>query len=374
MPLATALLLAGLAQAIFLGLFLLWHRRGPIRANRLMGLLLLCLAASISVPMLYEFDRWASAPHLVLVFSNSTFLIGPLLLWYVRLMTEPGFRFRGFWWVHLLPALINLTAVVPALTLEPALLTNALINPTVDPRIASLIPTLKMISVIAYSVWCLLKLKRHRQRLAQAIANLEHRNLRWLTLLILACFFCVVILALLFMFAETLGIATATLDSLFAGGLTVVVFMTGWMSLQQPEIFSGPLADVLPESASPRSLKLSESQLAGYRELLKSAEQEGRFYLDRDITAQSLARQIGVPQHHLSFLLNAELGCNFFAYINSLRIQEVKRLLRDDHHAGETILDIALNCGFNNKATFNKAFREHSGTTPSQYRRENSGK
>ena len=374
MVLSTALLWAGLAQAVFLGLVLFWHRRGPVRANRLMGMLLLCFAAGISVPLLYELDRWASAPHLVLVFSVSTFLVGPLLLWYVRQLTVASFRFRGFWWLHLLPALLNLLVIVPALTLDPASLTQSLINPTAPPTYARLVPLFKIVSVVAYSIWCLLLLRRHGQHLLERVANLEQRNLHWLTLLILASLSSVVVLVVMWLLAKPLGIPPSALDSLYAGGLTIVVFLTGLKSLQQPEIFSGSLAQGLASPPAERALKLSGQQVNDYLQILQQAAQSERFYLDRDISVQSLSRQINVPAHHLSHLLNAEMGCNFFSYINSLRIDEVKRQLRDPQHASETILDIALNVGFNNKATFNKAFKEIAGTTPSGYRRDHHGK
>jgi len=370
MSLTTALLLAGFVQAVFLGLVLLWHRRGPARANRLMGLLLLCFAAGIAVPLLFELDQWTGTPHLVLLLSISTFLMGPLLLWYVRQLTESSFELGRWWWVHLLPALANFFLIAPSLTLDPAALTQSLVNPNVPLAFARLIPILKIVSIIGYSCVCLIVLRHHRQRLVDVVADIEHRNLEWLTLLILAAFFSVALLVLMWLLARPLGIPINALDSLFAGGLTVAVFLTGWMSLRQPEIFSGSLASDLADRPVQRSLSLSKNQLDGYRQILRQAEQTGQFYLDRDITVQSLARQINIPAHHLSHLLNAEMGCNFFAYINALRIQEIKRQLSDERFASETILDLALNAGFNNKATFNKAFKQIAGTTPSQYRRE----
>ena len=43
-------------------------------------------------------------------------------------------------------------------------------------------------------------------------------------------------------------------------------------------------------------------------------------------------------------------------------------MMLDQNFKG-TMLDIALACGYNNTANFNKAFRKHIGMTPSAYRK-----
>ncbi len=60
------------------------------------------------------------------------------------------------------------------------------------------------------------------------------------------------------------------------------------------------------------------------------------------------------------------MGTSFYDYINRLRIEAAKeQLLREK---GVPIIDIALEVGFNNKATFYKAFKKYVRSTPSQFR------
>jgi AraC-like DNA-binding protein len=53
--------------------------------------------------------------------------------------------------------------------------------------------------------------------------------------------------------------------------------------------------------------------------------------------------------------------------IKQQRIESAKAALAA--YPDKTVLDIALAAGFNSKSTFNTAFRQHAGMTPTQFRR-----
>lgn len=73
--------------------------------------------------------------------------------------------------------------------------------------------------------------------------------------------------------------------------------------------------------------------------------------------------------------MNEQYYCRFFKkmigkspiqYLNELRIQHSMRLLRDTN---ASVMDISLECGFNNLGNYMKFFRSLTGTTPLQYRK-----
>lgn len=69
-----------------------------------------------------------------------------------------------------------------------------------------------------------------------------------------------------------------------------------------------------------------------------------------------------------SALLNT-LQKHFFDFVNSYRIDYAKELLRNsDQMKTYTIEAIAEQCDFNNKVSFNKAFKKITGHTPSHFR------
>ena len=57
----------------------------------------------------------------------------------------------------------------------------------------------------------------------------------------------------------------------------------------------------------------------------------------------------------------------FRAYLNALRMEEAKRLLKT---TDEPITQIAYSCGYNSQTTFNRVFRERFDKTPREMRDE----
>lgn len=87
-----------------------------------------------------------------------------------------------------------------------------------------------------------------------------------------------------------------------------------------------------------------------------------------DLSLKKLSEHFRESPHYISQVLNQELGCNFYTWLNSQRIQDACALLA--RNADLKIIDVAEQVGFNAKSTFNSAFYKHTGVTPSQYRNQ----
>jgi AraC-like DNA-binding protein len=107
------------------------------------------------------------------------------------------------------------------------------------------------------------------------------------------------------------------------------------------------------------------SQFAGQLQGLMQTE---KLYQDCELRLDTLAEKLTVSRHHLSQILNEQLGMNFFEYINSLRVEEAKELLRQVPRQELNISEVAYQVGFNNKVSFNKAFRKATGLSPKEFR------
>jgi len=57
------------------------------------------------------------------------------------------------------------------------------------------------------------------------------------------------------------------------------------------------------------------------------------------------------------------------AFVLRRRLERAARLLLDERRTGDTILSIALDCGFNDAACFSRQFHRHFGTTARSYRK-----
>lgn len=86
----------------------------------------------------------------------------------------------------------------------------------------------------------------------------------------------------------------------------------------------------------------------------------------RDLTLEEVASHVGVSKSYLSRVFPEYVGKHFCSYLQQLRIERAKELLRltDDH-----IYEIASKVGFWNSRYFCKVFRDMVGMTPADYRR-----
>ncbi|WP_276965984.1 helix-turn-helix domain-containing protein [Chryseobacterium sp.] len=82
-----------------------------------------------------------------------------------------------------------------------------------------------------------------------------------------------------------------------------------------------------------------------------------------------MSGEIEIPVRELSLLINHQLGQHFYDFVNTYRIENAMNMLKDETKSKVTILEILYEVGFNSKSSFNTAFKKHTGTTPTLYRK-----
>lgn len=95
-----------------------------------------------------------------------------------------------------------------------------------------------------------------------------------------------------------------------------------------------------------------------------------QLYLDNELNLQKIALLLKVPEAHISQVLCEQIGQNFYEFINRKRIEQAKQLLSSNDPSYNNILQLAFSVGFNNKTSFNTAFKRFTQVTPSQYRQK----
>ena len=94
-----------------------------------------------------------------------------------------------------------------------------------------------------------------------------------------------------------------------------------------------------------------------------------RLYAEHGLTIGQLASRASLQEYRLRRLINQKLHYrNFNQYLNHYRIAEASRRLQDPQEAHLPISSIALDVGYTSLSSFNKAFKELHGVTPSSYR------
>ena len=82
--------------------------------------------------------------------------------------------------------------------------------------------------------------------------------------------------------------------------------------------------------------------------------------LKSDLSLSGLSRAFGYSQEHLSRLLHKYLAENWTTYVNRLRARQAHALLQENG----SVLDIALDCGFDSLSTFYRAYHLEYGKNP----------
>lgn len=120
------------------------------------------------------------------------------------------------------------------------------------------------------------------------------------------------------------------------------------------------------------SPKYQSSSLKGIDEVrlfsrLKDCMEQDQLYLDPDLSLRKLAECMDTNTKYLSQVINHCSGQNLQTFINTYRINAVKRALEAGDHDNLTLFGIAQQCGFKNKSTFYKVFKDLTGLTPKDY-------
>ncbi len=236
-------------------------------------------------------------------------------------------------------------------------------------------PYVRLLGIINYYsqalVYFFLALKRYqsfRNEMRNYLSEDLIQNLRWLSL----CIYGFIALWGIAAFLDVLNLyleadypgLNLVLEILFLATIHVVLFL----GMRQPEAISD--AGVLNASRGKyASSKLNESDKEAILSRLAQLMQNEHLYRTPNLTLKLLSERLQVPDKHLSQVINECCGQNFCEYINRLRIEEAKLQLCHPGQAHKTVLEILYETGFNSKSVFNTLFKQHTGETPTRYRR-----
>lgn len=100
-----------------------------------------------------------------------------------------------------------------------------------------------------------------------------------------------------------------------------------------------------------------------YRDLQHLFDAE-KAYLEKDISLKSVADKLQTNTKYLSQVVNTRTSNNFQVFVNRYRIQEFQQRLLSGDARLLTFYGLARDCGFNNRSTFYRSFKDFTGRTP----------
>ncbi len=109
-----------------------------------------------------------------------------------------------------------------------------------------------------------------------------------------------------------------------------------------------------------------ESRNVKNSKLLSDALNYIRNNYKNNLTLDNVAQQVYISPYYLSHLFKEELGITFVEYLTRVRIDEAKKLLKED---SLSIVAIASEVGYEDASYFSKVFKKSVGIPPNQFRK-----
>ncbi len=373
----------GMAQSFFAGLMIATKKPQQVQDKVLAAWLFM-----ITLEMAFALGK--SYYHQLLAFTFIPFTYGPLLYLYTRFLTDDQARFTWRCWLHFIPFLVFFVLTFVYRKWDVLRINDFFEKDRFLP-LRLIYSVSFIVSITTYSILSFRLIVRYQRRLGDLFSYTSDKiTLNWLK--IVSVSFTVTYLAMFIAGAFNIFNRTADPDPLLFAyiGLTLFSFAFSIYGYKQPEIYryfgvaeernernlrsgteriGGKPQDRADGNGRYRRSGLKEEDAERYlRQLLNLMEKE-KPYLNGELSINDLTQRLNIPRHYLTQILNEKLGKNFYTFVNEYRVREVLRMMEDPDYDRYTLLALGFEAGFNAKSSFNTVFKNHTGMTPSEYRR-----
>lgn len=349
------LYIIGASQAFFLFILSLKNRKN--KANAMLSILLLAFALHL---LFYcfsiIFNQFASISILRSAFP---LLYGPSLYLYIQFQTQDYPKLNVNHYLHFVPFIFFFVSIVVALFINK--------NFDINNNQSTLYTWGRMIVISSfafYGVASFQSLKKHKQQVFQKLSYTENVDLKWVSLLLQSLVFVWgIIVAIVFINKISHFIDIETERAIIYCVICVYVFFIGYNGLRQSAIVT-----VFKENEAIQIKLIRDEQVKDneqvYFDKIKQLVEEEKLYLNPKLSIKDIAERLKTNINYVSRAINNKAESNFFEFINQYRVREFERVVILPEKANYTLLAIALDCGFNSKASFNRIVKETTGLTP----------
>ena len=307
-------------------------------------------------------------PHSYLMSTSFSFLYGPLLYFYFKRISQQ-YVFKKTDVLHLIPTLALFIYLLPTYLLSGSDKLNIMLERdsngynAQDSADLILLVALKLTSLIIYGYFI-----RKLYITCKKNKNLNKTNKRWkrnIYVIHFSYIFCYAVYGILISYNITSGVVYHSQVICMA----LMVMYIGYSANVQPNVFSGVLTFGDKLFFKYEKSGLTPSLSMELKDNLIALLENEKIYKENDINLEILAERLNTTRHNASQVINEHFDLNFHELINKYRINEAKNIFDLDYQKNLNIIDVAYEVGYNNKVTFNKAFKKDTNLTPSEYQR-----
>jgi len=352
-------------QLLFVGIFLITHKKGNRRNNFLLGTIFILIAWNIgdlTLLMNGVVLKWEFLQHI----DDGFFLLyGPIFYLYAQGVMFRDFKLSSGNLLHLIPYLLLTISLLSLRNLTPSTSEEIIKNDL--PWQFYLISALMYAHFFVYLGLTYKSLWRYRKIIKNKYSQIDQINLDWLSFS-MNTFGLLTFVSLIQNF-----IAMAKNRYVFMVTLVLLLIFIFYFvnkvilkALRQPEIFAGITQN---ETSKYLGSNLTPDQIEEYKKQLLALLRTEKPFLNPQVSLSDLSEKLSVSTKHLSQVINQSFNKSFFDFINTYRIQEIQQILKESKDDKMTVLEAMYEAGFNSKSSFNTAFKKETGQTPTEFRK-----
>lgn len=348
-------------QAVFISVFFFTVKKSEKILNRVLSVFLFFFAILMTTSLwethgiVYSFPQFHKP---VLLIRQIGLLTGPLMFYFVRSFININFKFRSSEFFHLIPFGVLLAYFgYKLLFIEQFIIWESNLN-----VLSTILILLHNLVYFTVSLKLLIKRGFNIKSLFKRSVN---SNLSGILLVICGTIIIWIIQlnSLVILHIFKLYQYCPHMSSLYSASTFVFINIIAFGVLSKPEYFTR-IKKYEKSGLKTAEKKIYKNKLINYMELEKP-------YLNSSLSLVDLADAISISHRELSQIINETFQQHFYDFLNHYRIEESLELLKDISNGRKTILEIAFSVGFNSKSAFNKAFKKHTGHTPSEFKNNN---
>ncbi len=361
----TYIFAVGAAQAIFL-FFILWKKKENSFANKFLAVAMLTFALDLLGGVSFLSGYIKHIPWITGINNSFPYLYGPLIYLYVIFLIRKKEKFEFKNLVHFIPFfLVQLYGIFFFYFETPEYQLGLLDFSHQLPWHIQLVGIFIPVVGVFYMILTVVKTINYNKQIKNSLSSIEDIDLSWLLYLVYgtAIIWIVVVISYLigFVFGDQLQA-----NLMIYITLSIFLYALAIKSYKQPEIKSLENED----TESYKKSGLSDEKANEYLQKLNQTMKDKKLYLDPKLNLSQLAEKLKISTHNLSEVINVKQNQNFYDFVNSYRVEEVKRLITEDKEGKYNILAHGFEGGFSSKSAYYSAFKKFVNKTPAQFRKE----
>lgn len=358
--------------SLFLSLFLFTVKTEHKLSNRLFAFFLVLTAIDISGIL---FNFLIESPSNIGMFRNLfTFLQLPTFYLYVLSVCYSDFKLKPKHLIHIVPFLIaNLILLPRFYSVNLASKISFLENNSSMFEI-QFNHIFIHFQIVFYIIAAFMILRKAKKIYLENYAGASMESLNWLFQFTLAIsfFYSIALLKNIFKFSTYTNISELLKIGLFLFELVIISWYL-FKALNNPTLFRSIDSKLKLVSKfvseEKQNDQIKEDKYGKDLSKLIDYMVKEKPFLNASLTIQDISNDLEIPVRELSLLINHKLNQHFYDFVNSYRIENAMDILKDSTKNKVTILEILYEVGFNSKSSFNTAFKKHTNTTPTSYRK-----